>query len=122
MRKCEELQMQNKELQKQMGDLHVHLGKIENGSLKINETVKAIIDYNPDILFTIDSPDFTLRVAEKVKNINNNIKKHFLNLAHMASNFNLPFLSMGMSNDFEVALKCGATHIRIGTKIFGERN
>ena len=53
---------------------------------------------------------------------NEDPKKHFLNLAHMASNFNLPFLSMGMSNDFEVALKCGATHIRIGTKIFGERN
>ena len=36
---------------------------------KINETVKAIIDFNPDILFTVDSPDFTLRVAEKVKKI-----------------------------------------------------
>ena len=41
---------------------------------KINETVKAIIDYNPDVLFTVDSPDFTLRVAERVKKINNNIK------------------------------------------------
>ena len=41
---------------------------------KINETVNAIIDYNPDILFTVDSPDFTLRVAEKVKKINNKIK------------------------------------------------
>ena len=41
---------------------------------KINETVKAIIDYNPDILFTVDSPDFTLRVAEKVKKINPKIK------------------------------------------------
>ena len=41
---------------------------------KINETVKAIIDYNPDILFTIDSPDFTLRVAEKIKKINSKIK------------------------------------------------
>ena len=30
---------------------------------KINETVKAIDDFNPDILFTVDSPDFTLRVA-----------------------------------------------------------
>jgi len=36
---------------------------------KINETVKAIIDYNPDILFTVDSPDFTLRVAEKIKKL-----------------------------------------------------
>ena len=41
---------------------------------KINQTVKSIIDYDPDILFTVDSPDFTLRVAERVKKINNKIK------------------------------------------------
>ena len=41
---------------------------------KINQTVKAIIKYNPDLLFTVDSPDFTLRVAEKVKKINSKIK------------------------------------------------
>ena len=41
---------------------------------KINETVKQIIEFNPDILFSVDSPDFTLRVAEKVKSINPNIK------------------------------------------------
>jgi len=41
---------------------------------KINQTVKAIVDYNPDILFTVDSPDFTLRVAEKIKKINSKIK------------------------------------------------
>ena len=41
---------------------------------KINETVKAIKEFNPDILFTVDSPDFTLRVAERVKKINSNIK------------------------------------------------
>ena len=41
---------------------------------KINETVKAIIDYNPDILFTVDSPDFTLRVAERVTKLNSKIK------------------------------------------------
>jgi lipid-A-disaccharide synthase len=41
---------------------------------KINETVKSIIDYNPDVLFTVDSPDFTFRVAEKVKKINTKIK------------------------------------------------
>jgi len=41
---------------------------------KINQTVKAITDYNPDVLFTVDSPDFTLRVAERVKKINSNIK------------------------------------------------
>ena len=45
--------------------------KIRN---KINKTVDEIIKFNPDILFSVDSPDFTLRVAEKVKKINNNIK------------------------------------------------
>jgi len=34
---------------------------------KINETVEAIEHFKPDILFTVDSPDFTLRVAERVK-------------------------------------------------------
>jgi lipid-A-disaccharide synthase len=41
---------------------------------KINETVKAIEDFNPEILFTVDSPDFTLRVAERVKKNNPKIK------------------------------------------------
>ncbi len=41
---------------------------------KINQTVEEIIKFNPDILFSVDSPDFTLRVAEKVKKIKNNIK------------------------------------------------
>ena len=33
----------------------------------------------------------------------------------------LPVLSMGMSGDYEVAIACGATHVRIGTAIFGVR-
>ncbi len=41
---------------------------------RINQTVDEIIKFNPDILFSVDSPDFTLRVAEKVKKINNKIK------------------------------------------------
>ena len=46
---------------------------------KINETVDKIIEFKPDILFSVDSPDFTLRVAEKVKKINPNIKTiHFV--------------------------------------------
>ena len=49
----------------------INLFKIRS---KINETVKKIIEFKPDILFSVDSPDFTLRVAEKVKKINPNIK------------------------------------------------
>ena len=46
---------------------------------KINETTKKILDFKPDILFSVDSPDFTLRVAEKVKRNSPNIKTiHFV--------------------------------------------
>jgi len=50
--------------------------KIRN---KINKTVDEIIKFNPDILFSVDSPDFSLRVSEKVKKKNQNIKTiHFI--------------------------------------------
>ena len=46
---------------------------------KINETVKEILKYKPDILFSVDSPDFTLRVAKEVKKKDPNIKTiHFV--------------------------------------------
>ena len=41
---------------------------------RINNTVDEIIKFDPDILFSVDSPDFTLRVAEKVKKLNKKIK------------------------------------------------
>ena len=45
----------------------------------INETVAKIIEFNPDILFSVDSPDFTLRVAKKVKKLKPNIRTiHFV--------------------------------------------
>jgi lipid-A-disaccharide synthase len=49
----------------------LNIFKIRN---KINQTVNEIIKFNPDILFSVDSPDFTMRVAERVKKINSNIK------------------------------------------------
>ena len=41
---------------------------------KINYTVNKILEFNPDILFSVDSPDFTLRVAKLVKQRNSKIK------------------------------------------------
>ena len=46
---------------------------------KLKQTVKEITKFEPDILFSVDSPDFTLRVAKEVKKINPNIKTiHFV--------------------------------------------
>jgi pyridoxal phosphate enzyme (YggS family) len=46
---------------------------------------------------------------------------HFKMLKELADKYNLPVVSMGMSGDFEEAIKCGATHVRVGTGVFGER-
>jgi PLP dependent protein len=46
---------------------------------------------------------------------------HFAFLAKLARDHGLRNLSMGMSGDFELAVKFGATHVRVGTAIFGAR-
>ena len=51
--------------------IFLNIFKIRN---RINHAVNEIIKFNPDILFSVDSPDFTMRVAEKIKKINTNIK------------------------------------------------
>ena len=58
------------------------------------------------------------------------IKKEFLHLSSVfnkhkefkTENFKLETLSMGMSGDYELAISCGSTMIRIGSSIFGSRN
>lgn len=46
---------------------------------------------------------------------------YFALLAKLARRHGLPALSMGMSADFETAVTTGATHVRLGTALFGER-
>ena len=46
---------------------------------------------------------------------------HFKNLSNMAKRNGLLGLSMGMSSDFEDAIRYGATHVRVGSAIFGDR-
>ena len=48
-------------------------------------------------------------------------RPHFHHLADLAARHALPVLSMGMSADFEAAIACGATHVRVGSAIFGAR-
>ena len=47
---------------------------------------------------------------------------HFAFLAKLARDHGLAQLSIGMSGDFELAVKFGATHVRVGTAIFGARS
>ena len=54
--------------------------------------------------------------------INENPEKYFLYLKQLGHQADLCHLSMGMSNDYQIAAKCGSTFLRIGSKILGERN
>ncbi len=48
-------------------------------------------------------------------------KDHFLLLGKLARQNNMANLSMGMSADYQMAVKCGATFVRVGSAIFGQR-
>jgi pyridoxal phosphate enzyme (YggS family) len=55
-------------------------------------------------------------IFHKIKDLSVDIQKENID------NVDMRIISMGMTNDFEVAIEEGATHVRVGTAIFGERN
>ncbi len=73
--------------------------------------------------------DGLMTIAPKIEgNVTNklhfdNIHKIFVDMGRKKyDNVNMRCLSMGMSGDFETAIECGATMVRVGTAIFGERD
>lgn len=54
--------------------------------------------------------------------VDENPSLHFALLARIAERNGIRDLSMGMSGDFELAARMGATHVRVGSAIFGERD
>ena len=80
-----------------------------------------IIDADQFIDQCINQYNFKLKGLMCIPPAGEDPKGHFNTLKDIANNHQLRNLSMGMSNDYEMAIQCGATHIRIGTLIFGER-
>jgi pyridoxal phosphate enzyme (YggS family) len=64
----------------------------------------------------VDDPEENRNVFRALRKLSVDIA------AKNIDNVNMSFLSMGMTGDFEVAIEEGATHVRVGTGIFGERN
>ena len=60
-------------------------------------------------------------VLPYVEDANDN-RKYFKLMRELSYKYGYNILSMGMSNDYMVAIQEGATYVRIGTKIFGERD
>ena len=68
------------------------------------------------------SLDLPIKGLMVIPPINEEPSLHFCLLRKIAHRNGLTGLSMGMSSDFESAIAMGATHIRVGSAIFGERN
>lgn len=86
--------------------------------------IRQISDHCPNIricgLMTI-AP--YVENPEENRNIFKNLKKLSVDIdGKNINNVSVDILSTGMSNDFEVAVEEGATHVRVGTSIFGARN
>ena len=64
----------------------------------------------------VDNPEENRQYFRELKQLCVDLK------AKNIDNTSMDFLSMGMTNDYEVAIEEGATHVRVGTAIFGERN
>ena len=77
-----------------------------------NIAIKGLMTIAP----YVENPEENRWIFQKLKNLSIDIKgKNF-------DNVTIDVLSMGMTGDYEVAIEEGATHVRVGTGIFGERN
>jgi len=90
----------------------------DNEKQKSGVSVNLIDDF---IKFTKNDLDLDVIGLMCIPPINSNSSSYFLALKQIADKNKLSELSMGMSNDYKEAIACGATFIRIGSSIFGNR-
>ena len=121
-------------LKNQFHDIKVHfIGSIQ--SKKIHQTFFIQVNTGSEIQKSGVSLDQVEALIQKCKDYDIKIgglmclppeseapDKHFAILQSLAKNNHIKYLSMGMTNDYDTALKYGATHIRVGTAIFGSRD
>ena len=75
----------------------------------------------PDLLTAAQESDIPVAGLMCIPPADVEAAPFFALLAELSARHGLPQLSMGMSDDFETAIMLGATHIRVGTALFGER-
>ena len=112
--------------------------KISQEQKKINKNIKLFIQVNigneeqKSGINKNDTQNF-LKVCKNELGLNivglmcippndENSEKHFSDMLNLKRQIEVKDLSMGMSNDYLVAIKYGSTFVRIGSKIFGPRN
>ena len=114
---AKELSKRQKEKEKSLGYfIQVNLGSEEQkGGLEIND-LKNFNDYCTKEL------SLSVLGLMAIPPNDKNPEKHFKRISELNKQFNFEHLSIGMSNDYSQAIKYGASHVRIGSAIFGSRN
>jgi pyridoxal phosphate enzyme (YggS family) len=96
--------------------VQVNIGdEAQKGGITISET-KKFVD------FCLKELKLNIIGLMCIPPANQNSQPFFNKLKHLANECGVKELSMGMSNDYEEALKAGSTYLRIGSAIFGNRN
>ena len=113
-------------LAKTIARLAQELGKCPELFIQVNtgaEVQKAGILVKDLESFIVDcrDKDLPIKGLMAIPPIDEEVSLHFALLKKMADNNGLTGLSMGMSDDFEKAISFGATHVRVGSAIFGSR-
>ena len=123
-------------------DSHKLLKEIQKQAFKHNREIKCLIQIriaNEETKFGIEPSKLEefLNFSKTLPNIKisglmgmasftedkNQIRNEFRSLSNLYNSYdNLRVLSMGMSGDYQIAIEEGSTMVRIGSKIFGERN
>jgi len=103
-------------IQVKLSDEAAKHGVLEKDLVGLIDEVNKMSNLRLEGLMTIppffDDPEMTRPYFRRLREIRENLS---------SKGYSVPELSMGMSNDFEVAIEEGATIVRIGTAIFGER-
>ena len=123
-------------------DSHKLLKEIQKQAFKHNREIKCLIQIriaNEETKFGIEPSELEefLNFSKTLPNIKilglmgmasftedkNQIRNEFRSLSNLYNSYdNLKVLSMGMSGDYQIGIEEGSTMVRIGSKIFGERN
>jgi PLP dependent protein len=96
--------------------VQVNTGREPQKAGVLPEAVSAMLDRMRNTL------GLTVEGLMCIPPVEDDATKHFAMLRELAKSHGLAKLSMGMSGDYEAAIAQGATHVRVGSAIFGARN
>ena len=114
---AKELSKRQKEKDRNLGYfIQINLGSEEQkGGIEISE-LKKFNDY------CVNELNLSVLGLMAIPPNDNNPEKHFKRISELNKQLNFRYLSIGMSNDYLKAINYGASHVRIGSSIFGSRN